>query len=86
MKEFLSSRWNRREALHLRSAGVAGLMTGCGADSSPGTTESASASDGNTEDMAPPIIRTLLGDISPNEIDGVTLFHEHLSIKLSEKE
>ena len=30
-----------------------------------------------------PIIRTLLDDISPDDITGVTLFHEHLSIKLS---
>ncbi len=87
MKEFLTSRWNRREALHLMGAGVAGLVTGCGADSSPvstGTTESLSVGNGAIEDTALPIIRTLLGDISPNEIDGVTLFHEHLSIKLSD--
>ncbi len=31
----------------------------------------------------PAIIRTVLGDISPDAINGVTLFHEHLSIKLS---
>lgn len=87
MKEFLSSRWSRREALHLMGAGVAGVVTGCGADSSPVsnvTTESLSAVDGGTQGTTPPIIRTLLGDISPNEIDGVTLFHEHLSIKLSD--
>jgi hypothetical protein len=29
------------------------------------------------------IIRTVLGDISPDAINGVTLFHEHLSIQLS---
>ena len=28
-----------------------------------------------------PIIRTLLKDISPDEISGATLFHEHLSIR-----
>ena len=32
-----------------------------------------------------PIVRTLLGDISPDDIDGITLFHEHLSIKLSDQ-
>ncbi len=87
MKEFLTSRWNRREALQLMGAGVTGLVTGCGADSSPVstvTTESLSVGNGAVEDTALPIIRTLLGDISPNEIDGVTLFHEHLSIKLSD--
>ena len=29
------------------------------------------------------IIRTVRGDISPDAINGVTLFHEHLSIRMS---
>ncbi len=59
----------RREAIQLLG-GAAGLgvLAGCGDFGDP---------------AAGAIIRTVLGDISPDAINGVTLFHEHLSIKLS---
>ena len=62
------TRFTRREAIQLLggAAGL-GMVAGC-VDSG----DQAAASDA--------IIRTVLGDISPDAIIGVTLFHEHLSI------
>ena len=61
--------FTRREAIQLLggAAGL-GMLAGCG--------------DVGEEEMGA-IIRTVLGDISPDAISGVTLFHEHLSITLS---
>ena len=61
--------FTRREVIQLLG-GAAGLgvLAGCGDFGDP---------------AAGAIIRTVLGDISPDAINGVTLFHEHLSIKLS---
>ena len=61
--------FTRREAIQLLggAAGL-GMLAGCG-DLGDEATDA--------------IIRTVLGDISPDAIDGVTLFHEHLSITLS---
>lgn len=68
-----SSRFTRREVIHLLG-GAAGLgvLAGCAgaADQAAGGRDA--------------IIRTVLGDISPDAISGVTLFHEHLSIRLSD--
>ncbi len=63
------SDFTRREVIQLLG-GAAGLgvLAGCGNFGDP---------------AAGAIIRTVLGDISPDAINGVTLFHEHLSIKLS---
>lgn len=83
-----SSRWTRREALHLMGAGAAGLVAGCGGESdSASSAADALGSPGAAAPVTPssPIIRTMLDDISPEDINGVTLFHEHLSIKLSEQ-
>ncbi len=83
-----SSRWTRREALHLMGVGAAGLVAGCGGelDSTSTPPEALTAPEAAAPiDPTTPIIRTVLDDISPDEIDGVTLFHEHLSIKLSER-
>jgi phosphotriesterase-related protein len=81
-----SSRWTRREALHLMGAGAAGLsfVTACGGQPAPESPPGDAAAP--TETAPSPqarIIRTLLDDISPDDITGVTLFHEHLSVKLS---
>ena len=64
-----SARFTRREVIQLLggAAGL-GLLAGC---ADPG------------DAVASAIIRTVRGDISPDAINGVTLFHEHLSIKLS---
>ena len=61
--------FTRREVIQLLG-GAAGLgvLVGCGEFGDP---------------AAGAIIRTVLGDISPDAINGVTLFHEHLSIRLS---
>jgi len=64
-----SSRFTRREVIHLLggAAGL-GILAGCG---------------GSADPVAGAIIRTVLGDIDPDAISGATLFHEHLSIRLS---
>ena len=83
-----SSRWTRREAIHLMGAGATGLIAACGGEpdpASPRLDAGASADAAQQPTPRSPIIRTLLGDISPDDIDGVTLFHEHLSIKLSDQ-
>jgi phosphotriesterase-related protein len=70
-----STRFTRREAIRLLggAAGL-GMVGGCSFEpSDPGVA-------GIPRDA---IIRTVLGDISPDAIDGVTLFHEHLSIRMS---
>ena len=67
--------FTRREVIQLLggAAGL-GMVAGCRFDQAdPGLA-------GVPRDA---IIRTVLGDISPDAINGVTLFHEHLSIKLS---
>ena len=68
---------HRRDALRL-IGGTAGLLTaGCGAEPAPPPEPEPAPAPPSS-----PVIRTLLGDIAPDAIDGVTLFHEHLSIKL----
>ena len=67
--------FTRREVIQLLggAAGL-GMVAGCRFDQAdPGLA-------GVPRDA---IIRTVLGDISPDAINGVTLFHEHLSIQLS---
>ena len=83
----ISSRWTRREAIRLMGAGGAGFVTACGGRPDPAAPVAETAGEGPIVDRMTesPIIRTLLGDISPDRIDGVTLFHEHLSIKLSDQ-
>ena len=72
---------HRRDALRL-IGGTAGFVTvaACGAEP---LSDSTSEPLPEPAPSASPVIRTLLGDIDPDAIDGVTLFHEHLSIKLS---
>ncbi len=66
-----SARLSRREMIQLLG-GVAGLgmVAGCRESGLAGVPRDA-------------VIRTVLGDISPDDINGVTLFHEHLSIRMS---
>ena len=67
-------------------AGAAGLgfVTACGSEPAPASPPGDEAAPAETAPSPQiPIIRTLLDDISPDAITGVTLFHEHLSIKLS---
>ena len=67
------ARFTRREAIQLLggAAGL-GMVAGC--------------VDSGDQAAAPAaIIRTVLGDISPDAIIGVTLFHEHLSIRMSDR-
>ena len=84
---FWSLQHTRRETLRLLGLGAAGLVSSCGGSDS-GSSRSPASTCADT--VAPPapspaIIRTILDDVSPEEIDGVTLFHEHLSIKLSDQ-
>ena len=69
-----SSRFTRREVIQLLG-GVAGLGMVAGCRDFGGPTLAGVSRDA--------IIRTVLGDISPDAIQGVTLFHEHLSIRMS---
>ncbi len=75
-------RWTRREAMHLMGAGGAALVAGCSGEPAPTPGVETGAVAGDTSSS--PVIRTRLGDISPDQIDGATLFHEHLSIKMNE--
>jgi phosphotriesterase-related protein len=70
-----SAGFTRREVIQLLggAAGL-GLVAGCSFEQAdPGLA-------GVSRDA---IIRTVLGDIDPADIGGVTLFHEHLSIRMS---
>ena len=83
-----TGRYNRREVIQLLG-GAAGLgaVAACGgAGTQPAPTADQPAAPlaaglAGVPDAA--IIRTILADISPDAITGVTLFHEHLSIRLS---
>ena len=63
-----TARFTRREVIQLLggAAGL-GLVAGCTDFGDP---------------AADAIVRTVRGDISPDAINGVTLFHEHLSIRM----
>lgn len=69
-----SAQFTRREVIQLLG-GAAGLgvVAGCSFE------QAASGLAGVPRDA---IIRTVLGDIDPGDISGVTLFHEHLSIRM----
>ena len=69
-----SSGFTRREMLQLLG-GAAGLGMVAGCRDFGGPTLAGVSRDA--------IIRTVLGDISPDAITGATLFHEHLSIRMS---
>lgn len=72
--------------MHLMGAGAAGLgfVTACGGEPDPASSAADAVAPAETAPSPQtPIIRTLIDDISPDAITGVTLFHEHLSIKLS---
>jgi phosphotriesterase-related protein len=70
-----SAGFTRREVIQLLggAAGL-GMVAGCRFDQ---------ADPGLAGIPRGAVIRTVRGDISPDAINGVTLFHEHLSIKLS---
>ncbi len=72
------TQFTRREAIQLLG-GAAGLclVAGCA--------ESGELDAGDQSATVEAIIRTLRGDISPDAIIGVTLFHEHLSIRMSDR-
>jgi len=70
-----SAQFTRREVIQLLggAAGL-GMVAGCSFEQAdPGLA-------GVPRDA---VIRTVLGDIDPGDINGVTLFHEHLSIRMS---
>ena len=77
-----SSRFTRREVIQmLGGAAGLGMVAGCGGDqAAPELAQAAPTLTG-----VPPnaVIRTLRGDRSPDAIQGTTLFHEHLSIRMS---
>ena len=77
-----SSRFTRREVIQmLGGAAGLGVVAGCGGDqAAPELAQAAPTLTG-----VPPnaVIRTLRGDRSPDAIQGTTLFHEHLSIRMS---
>ena len=70
-----SAGFTRREVIQLMggAAGL-GMVAGCRFDQ---------ADPGLAGIPRGAVIRTVLGDISPDAINGVTLFHEHLSIRMS---
>lgn len=75
-----STQFTRREALGLLGAGagfgvVAGMTEQAALAQTPGWV---AARSGNVSFPRGAIIRTVLKDISPNEIRGATLMHEHL--------
>lgn len=79
----------RREALRLLGAGGgAGLLAGLGVLSLPDGVRAAarpSAGRGTAVPQQAPVVRALLGDLSPDALpDGALLFHEHLSIQLGQ--
>ena len=86
-----TGRYNRREVIQLLgSAAGLGVVSACGGDTDQPAAPAAE------ETTAPPvaplasipdgaIIRTVLADITPEAITGITLFHEHLSLRLSDR-
>ncbi len=83
-----ASRYSRREVMQLLG-GVAGLgaVAACGGADQPTAPLVAQPTSPPVATLADlprdAIIRTVLGDIAPDAVTGVTLFHEHLSIRLS---
>ena len=83
----LSDDLSRREAIRLIGLGAGlGLTAAC----QPGTAPEVEPEDAAAAPSAAPtfpdgaIIRTVLGDITPESLaDGATLFHEHLSFNYS---
>ena len=85
------SRYTRRQVIQLLG-GAAGLgaAAACGSDSDETMAPRAEPPTAAPVDTLAgvangAIIRTVLADITPDAITGVTLFHEHLSIRLSER-
>ena len=85
-----TSRYSRREVILLLggAAGRLGAVAACGdgADQTPTPLADPPAAPPVATLAGVPsdaIIRTVLADITPDAIVGVTLFHEHLSIQLS---
>jgi phosphotriesterase-related protein len=65
----------------LGGAAGLGMVAGCGGDqAAPELAQAAPTLTGVPPDA---VIRTLRGDRSPGAIQGTTLFHEHLSIRMS---
>ena len=77
------TRLSRREALGVLGTSVAGIVAACGQPqppSPPASTDGRSAP-GTSAVSQEAIIRTILGDMSPDELArGATLFHEHMSL------
>ena len=83
-QDFRSPRFSRREALGLlgMSAGFE-LLSAWTADAAGFLDWRTATSAKKLQLPRGAIIRTLLKDISPDAINGATLFHEHLSIDMS---
>ena len=80
-----SARFSRREVIQLLgSAAGLGMLAGCGDSDQQAPPDGTQLTAPQLVGVPPgAIIRTVLGDVSPDAIGGVTLFHEHLSIRLS---
>ena len=76
-------RIGRRDALTMLGMSAAGFVTACGQEELPPSPApvAGTSSSGNPVRSEKVIIRTILRDMSPNELgDGATLFHEHMSM------
>ena len=83
LRNQLSARLTRRDAMRLLGVGAAGLVGACGGEMDSGPpVSSIPAPDAGVPPAAPtqPVIRTILRDVAPEELgDGAILMHEHLS-------
>ena len=73
---------SRRELLALLGAGTAAAAAACGGSEPPAPAETGAAPETAAPATSPAaIIRTILRDVSPDELaGGATLFHEHMSM------
>lgn len=75
-------RLSRRELLAVLGAGTAAAAAACGRDEPPAPAEPGGVAETAPAAVpAPRIIRTILEDVSPDQLgEGAVLFHEHVSL------